>query len=75
MFIYDGGFCFQLFDWEKRGSLSAQQLSGLMGALLGVPQQDTAALYAEACGGGSLTEGKSLAYRLLRAAMTSTIME
>ncbi|RVE60334.1 hypothetical protein OJAV_G00179880 [Oryzias javanicus] len=51
---------FTLFDRENRGSLSAQQLSGLMGALLGVPQQDTAALYAEACGGGSLTEGKLL---------------
>ncbi|XP_004079999.1 lysophospholipid acyltransferase LPCAT4 [Oryzias latipes] len=51
---------FTLFDREHRGSLSAQQLSDLMGALLGVPQQDTTALYTEACSGGPLTEEKLL---------------
>uniref|UniRef100_A0A3P9IJ17 Lysophosphatidylcholine acyltransferase 4 n=1 Tax=Oryzias latipes TaxID=8090 RepID=A0A3P9IJ17_ORYLA len=51
---------FTLFDREHRGSLSAQQLSDLMGALLGVPQQDTTALYTVACSGGPLTEEKLL---------------
>ncbi|KAM4537321.1 lysophospholipid acyltransferase LPCAT4 [Odontesthes bonariensis] len=47
---------FPLFDTEGRGSLSAGELSGLMGALLGLPQHNTAALYAEASSQGTLTE-------------------
>uniref|UniRef100_A0A3P8TL48 Lysophosphatidylcholine acyltransferase 4 n=1 Tax=Amphiprion percula TaxID=161767 RepID=A0A3P8TL48_AMPPE len=39
---------FTLFDREARGSLSAEELSHLMGALLGVPQHHPAQLYAEA---------------------------
>ncbi|KAM9717198.1 lysophospholipid acyltransferase LPCAT4 [Menidia menidia] len=56
---------FTLFDGEGRGRLSAEQLSGLMGALLAVPQHNTAALYAQASGQGSLTEEN-----LLRVLMT-----
>lgn len=51
---------FQLFDREARGSLSAEELSDLMGALLGVPQANTAQLYTEACRHGRLTEGEAL---------------
>uniref|UniRef100_A0A3Q1FHJ0 Phospholipid/glycerol acyltransferase domain-containing protein n=1 Tax=Acanthochromis polyacanthus TaxID=80966 RepID=A0A3Q1FHJ0_9TELE len=47
---------FTLFDREARGSLSAEELSHLMGALLGVPQHHTAQLYAEASSQGQLTE-------------------
>ncbi|XP_037538639.1 lysophospholipid acyltransferase LPCAT4 [Nematolebias whitei] len=47
---------FTLFDKEGRGSLGAEELSDLMGALLGVPQYNTAALYAEASSQGLLTE-------------------
>ncbi|CAK6977572.1 lysophospholipid acyltransferase LPCAT4 [Scomber scombrus] len=47
---------FTLFDGEGSGSLSAEQLSGLMGALLGVPQHHTTELYAEASSEGRLTE-------------------
>lgn len=47
---------FTLFDREARGSLSAEELSHLMGALLGVPQHHTAQLYAEASSQGRLTE-------------------
>ncbi|XP_061565888.1 lysophospholipid acyltransferase LPCAT4 [Cololabis saira] len=47
---------FNLFDRQGRGSLSAEELSGLMGALLGFPQHNTAALYAEASSQGPLTE-------------------
>nr|XP_046236876.1 lysophospholipid acyltransferase LPCAT4 isoform X2 [Scatophagus argus] len=47
---------FTLFDREGRGSLSAEELSGLMGALLGVPQHNTAELYAQASHQGQLTE-------------------
>ncbi|CAF91143.1 unnamed protein product, partial [Tetraodon nigroviridis] len=49
----------QFFDKEGRGSLSAGDLSDLMGALLGVPQNSVAELYAEASNHGCLTEGKS----------------
>lgn len=45
-----------LFDGEGRGSLSAEELSGLMGALLGVPQHHTAELYALASNQEQLTE-------------------
>ncbi|XP_012709886.2 lysophospholipid acyltransferase LPCAT4 [Fundulus heteroclitus] len=51
---------FTLFDHEGKGSLSAEELSGLMGALLGIPQHNTGALYAEASGQGQLTEEKLL---------------
>ncbi|XP_045920538.1 lysophospholipid acyltransferase LPCAT4 [Micropterus dolomieu] len=47
---------FALFDGEGRGSLSAEELSGLMGALLGVPQHHTAELYALAGNQEQLTE-------------------
>lgn len=53
-------FVFQLFDEEGRGSLSAEQLSDLMGALLGVPQRHIAELYTEASNQGQLTEGECL---------------
>nr|XP_040037277.1 lysophospholipid acyltransferase LPCAT4 isoform X1 [Gasterosteus aculeatus aculeatus] len=47
---------FTLFDAEGRGSLSAEELSDLMGALLDFPQRHTAELYAQASAGGRLTE-------------------
>ncbi|KAL6118363.1 lpcat4 [Pungitius sinensis] len=47
---------FTLFDAEGRGSLGALELSDLMGALLDFPQRHTAELYAQASGGGRLTE-------------------
>ncbi|XP_063756641.1 lysophospholipid acyltransferase LPCAT4 isoform X2 [Eleginops maclovinus] len=47
---------FTLFDTEGTGSLSAEQLSGLMGALLGFPQHRTAELYTQASDEGQLTE-------------------
>ena len=49
----------QLFDAEGRGSLSAEELSDLMGALLGFPQHHTAELHAQASCEGRLTEGES----------------
>ncbi|XP_028330277.1 lysophospholipid acyltransferase LPCAT4 isoform X2 [Gouania willdenowi] len=53
-------FVFPLFDSSGEGSLSAEQLSELMGALLGVPQRHTAELYEAACTDGRLTEGNLL---------------
>ncbi|XP_029310684.1 lysophospholipid acyltransferase LPCAT4 [Cottoperca gobio] len=47
---------FTLFDGEGRGSLSAEELPGLMGALLGIPQHHTAELYTQASDQGQLTE-------------------
>lgn len=47
---------FTLFSEEEAGSLSAEELSDLMGALLGVTQYDTAELHAEASHQGRLTE-------------------
>ncbi|XP_044197716.1 lysophospholipid acyltransferase LPCAT4 [Thunnus albacares] len=47
---------FTLFDGDGRGSLRAEELSDLMGALLGVPQHNTAELYTEASSQGRLTE-------------------
>ncbi|XP_069015049.1 lysophospholipid acyltransferase LPCAT4 [Embiotoca jacksoni] len=47
---------FSLFDRQASGSLSAEELSALMGALLGFPQHNTAELYTEASHGGRLTE-------------------
>lgn len=47
---------FTMFDKEGRGSLSAEELSDLMGALLGVPQRNTAELYEKASDRGQLTE-------------------
>lgn len=51
---------FTLFDREGRGSLSAEELSGLMGALLGIPQRNTADLYTQASSEGQLTEDNLL---------------
>uniref|UniRef100_A0A3Q4BY40 EF-hand domain-containing protein n=1 Tax=Mola mola TaxID=94237 RepID=A0A3Q4BY40_MOLML len=51
---------FTLFDKEGTGSLSEEELSGLMGALLGVPQHSTAELYRQASNEGRLTEGSLL---------------
>lgn len=48
----------QFFDKQGQGSLSAEDLSDLMGALLGVPQHNVEELYAEASNHGCLTEGK-----------------
>ncbi|KAM6908991.1 lysophospholipid acyltransferase LPCAT4 [Xenentodon cancila] len=47
---------FNLFDREGNGSLSVDELAALMGALLGFPQHNTAALYSEASSQGRLTE-------------------
>ncbi|XP_034532056.1 lysophospholipid acyltransferase LPCAT4 [Notolabrus celidotus] len=47
---------FTLFDKENKGSLSAEELSDLMGALLGLHQNNTAKLYTEASSQGQLTE-------------------
>ncbi|XP_068163781.1 lysophospholipid acyltransferase LPCAT4 isoform X2 [Antennarius striatus] len=47
---------FTLIDREGKGSLSKEELSDLMGALLGVPQRNTAELYAHASREGQLTE-------------------
>uniref|UniRef100_A0A672G4J2 Lysophosphatidylcholine acyltransferase 4 n=1 Tax=Salarias fasciatus TaxID=181472 RepID=A0A672G4J2_SALFA len=47
---------FTLFSKEEEGSLSAEELSDLMGALLGIAQYHTAELYAEASVRGRLTE-------------------
>nr|XP_057923302.1 lysophospholipid acyltransferase LPCAT4 [Doryrhamphus excisus] len=47
---------FSLYDTEKRGSLSAEELSGLMGALLGLRQHHTAELYSVASKYGLLTQ-------------------
>eukprot|EP00066_Takifugu_rubripes_P009454 XP_003976415.1 PREDICTED: lysophospholipid acyltransferase LPCAT4 isoform X1 [Takifugu rubripes] len=47
---------FTCFDKEGHGSLSAGDLSNLMGALLGVPQHKVEELYAEASNHGCLTE-------------------
>ncbi|XP_054881162.1 lysophospholipid acyltransferase LPCAT4 [Poeciliopsis prolifica] len=47
---------FTLFDQESKGSLHAEELSDLMGALLGIPQHNTDALYTEASSQGKLTE-------------------
>ncbi|XP_061664152.1 lysophospholipid acyltransferase LPCAT4 isoform X2 [Syngnathoides biaculeatus] len=46
---------FDLYDGEGTGSLSAEELSDLMGALLGLRQHHTAQLYAEASSGGRLS--------------------
>ncbi|XP_030194567.1 lysophospholipid acyltransferase LPCAT4 isoform X1 [Gadus morhua] len=47
---------FNMFDPECRGHLPAEALSGLMGALLGAAQRDTAQLYAAASRDDQLTE-------------------
>lgn len=49
---------FQLFGKDGSGSLSAEHLSDLMGALLGVPQHNTTELYREASKQSQLTEGE-----------------
>ncbi|KAM6949518.1 lysophospholipid acyltransferase LPCAT4 [Aplochiton taeniatus] len=47
---------FTLFDTEGRGSLTAEELSGLMGALVGFPQQDTTELFNELSQDGQAME-------------------
>lgn len=47
---------FTLYDAEAKGSLSAEELSGLMAALLGVPQYNTSDLYSTASKQEQLTE-------------------
>uniref|UniRef100_A0A8C3ACK2 Lysophosphatidylcholine acyltransferase 4 n=1 Tax=Cyclopterus lumpus TaxID=8103 RepID=A0A8C3ACK2_CYCLU len=47
---------FTLFDGQGRGSLSAEELTDLMAALLDFPQRHTAELHAQASGRGRLTE-------------------
>lgn len=50
----------QAFDREGRGSLTKEELTELMGALLGVPQQSTEELYDTATEDQEqLTEGES----------------
>lgn len=50
----------QAFDREGRGSLTKEELTELMGALLGVPQQSTEELYDTATKDQEqLTEGES----------------
>ncbi|AWO97203.1 putative lysophospholipid acyltransferase LPCAT4 [Scophthalmus maximus] len=46
---------FRLFDGEGRGRVSAEELSGLMGALLGFPQRNTAQLFREVSAHGPVT--------------------
>lgn len=47
---------FSLYDAEGEGSLSAEELSGLMVALLGVPQYNTSELFSAASKQDRLTE-------------------
>uniref|UniRef100_A0A3P9NWE2 Lysophosphatidylcholine acyltransferase 4 n=1 Tax=Poecilia reticulata TaxID=8081 RepID=A0A3P9NWE2_POERE len=47
---------FTLFDQESKGSLSEEELSDLMGAMLGIPQHNTGDLYTKASSQGMLTE-------------------
>lgn len=47
---------FSLYDAEGKGSLSAEELSGLMAALLGVPQYNTTELFNAASKQERLTE-------------------
>ncbi|KAM3590250.1 uncharacterized protein V6R79_006543 [Siganus canaliculatus] len=47
---------FTLYDRDGGGSLSEEQLSHLMGALLGLPQRNTSELYSAASSDGRLTE-------------------
>uniref|UniRef100_A0A7N6BZC1 Phospholipid/glycerol acyltransferase domain-containing protein n=1 Tax=Anabas testudineus TaxID=64144 RepID=A0A7N6BZC1_ANATE len=51
---------FNLFDNGGEGSLNAQKLSDLMGALLGFPQRNIDQLYAEASSQGQITEDNLL---------------
>ncbi|KAM9327769.1 lysophospholipid acyltransferase LPCAT4-like [Pholidichthys leucotaenia] len=51
---------FTTFDREGHGSLNVEELSDLMGALLGFPQQDSSALHAVASSDGQLTEDNLL---------------
>lgn len=57
-FFFSHVFVFQVFDTESKGSLSEKELTALMGALLGVPQDSTEELYRTAADGGELTEGE-----------------
>ena len=49
----------QMFDCDGVGSLSAVELSDLMGALVGIRQHNTTALYTELARGRRPTEGES----------------
>lgn len=51
---------FTLYDAEGKGSLSAEELSGLMAALLGVPQYNTSELFSAATKQDQLTEDNLL---------------
>ncbi|KAM9836978.1 lysophospholipid acyltransferase LPCAT4 isoform 2-T2 [Aulostomus maculatus] len=51
---------FSLFSREEPGRLSAQELSSLMGALLGIPQHHITELYTEVAGQGQPTEERLL---------------
>ncbi|KAJ0055965.1 hypothetical protein NL108_017050 [Boleophthalmus pectinirostris] len=51
---------FTLYDGESKGSLNVEELSGLMGAMLGVPQYNTSELYSAACRQNGVTEDNLL---------------
>lgn len=49
---------FQLYDSDGDGFLSADDLSGLMAALVGVPQYSIAEMYTELTKSGEPSEGQ-----------------
>ena len=54
-----------MYDPECQGHLPAEALPGLMGALLGAAQRDTAQLFTTASRDDQLTEGKLIFYYIL----------
>lgn len=50
--------CLQLYDSNGDGLLSAEDLSGLMAALVGVAQYNITEMYSELTNGGQPTEGE-----------------